>query len=759
MANTRDELLADVYDDSGEFLLPGKGSDAGREKMLKQENDGLKKQLWSARGLIEVVTKGDPSAVGNKRLRLGGGGDSSEAASSSTAIARSELEESRVLREKDKLRYEVMLREAEGEKGKLLRQVKFLTQEEEEARAVFGKKAAVLMEEISYLRENLSAERAALEAARAEGGHSGEQERQRYNRKLKREEEARRVAEEKAESLEEAAKTYADEVAQSRRRCREVEAKNADLSLEVAALRRKQGVGLAAGGPTEGSETSAGASSSWDTPAARELRAKVTSLEREARKREAVLQGLESDRRNAIALEDEVATLKSTLKRAEDRLASAVKAETDNAAIKDEKEEWSLVFSRALNEEQKAASLRRIIGREPAEAGAGEEEGKEGGGGARPTPLVALRLLREAQEERSLAVKELTALRLRNEHNHTRLAKVEQELKNEKERGESVHARAEEMELELDKLERRCRSSEKEVEAQKELINSYERDTFRKPAGETWLSDHAALESALAAAKEEAESLRRAAEGQVSALEAGRLRGRAAKAEAALGEAIAGRDQAIKAAERYGDALAMAEKEAASGTGGQKGKVLHFKDNPAARAAEAAKRETKKKLEALTEENKRLVQQLESVGAGGMDASSSDGVSILGGGSSGMRGADTPDAKKFSVRLKEMYKERINFYRQMVYLLTGYRIDLMKDPTRQMLRLRSMYAEQESDCLVFQQKPQSEGGGLELVETPLAVQHMDKINMYLRKCDSIPAFLSSLTAELFEKQTFVGFVG
>lgn len=64
-------------------------------------------------------------------------------------------------------------------------QVKFLTQEEEEARAVFGKKAAVLMEEISYLRENLSAERAALEAARAEGGHSSEQERQRYNRYVK----------------------------------------------------------------------------------------------------------------------------------------------------------------------------------------------------------------------------------------------------------------------------------------------------------------------------------------------------------------------------------------------------------------------------------------------------------------------------------------------------------------------------------------------------------------------------------------------
>ncbi len=56
-----------------------------------------------------------------------------------------------------------------------------------------------------------------------------------------------------------------------------------------------------------------------------------------------------------------------------------------------------------------------------------------------------------------------------------------------------------------------------------------------------------------------------------------------------------------------------------------------------------------------------------------------DGVSILGASGMGMKGAgagagavaDTPDAKKFSLRLKEMYKERINYYRQTIYLLTG----------------------------------------------------------------------------------------
>lgn len=49
-------------------------------------------------------------------------------------------------------------------------------------------------------------------------------------RKLRREEEARRVAEEKTESLQETAKTGADEVTHLRKRRRELEAKNAELT-------------------------------------------------------------------------------------------------------------------------------------------------------------------------------------------------------------------------------------------------------------------------------------------------------------------------------------------------------------------------------------------------------------------------------------------------------------------------------------------------------------------------------------------------
>lgn len=102
--------------------------------------------------------------------------------------------------------------------------------------------------------------------------------------------------------------------------------------------------------------------------------------------------------------------------RAQERLKTAIAAEIDNAAIRDEKEEWALVFARAVREDEKAASARQrpIKGRNPSPPGVdgGEAEpggGVEGGAGVaadpRPTPLVALRLLREAQEERSLSVK------------------------------------------------------------------------------------------------------------------------------------------------------------------------------------------------------------------------------------------------------------------------------------------------------------------------------------------------------------------
>lgn len=60
--------------------------------------------------------------------------------------------------------------------------MKFLSQEEEEARIDFGKKEAVLTEEISRLQASLKAERAAVVEARKDNGNEGKRELEGYRK-------------------------------------------------------------------------------------------------------------------------------------------------------------------------------------------------------------------------------------------------------------------------------------------------------------------------------------------------------------------------------------------------------------------------------------------------------------------------------------------------------------------------------------------------------------------------------------------------
>jgi mitotic spindle assembly checkpoint protein MAD1 len=120
--------------------------------------------------------------------------------------------------------------------------------------------------------------------------------------------------------------------------------------------------------------------------------------------------------------------------------------------------------------------------------------------------------------------------------------------------------------------------------------------------------------------------------------------------------------------------------------------------------------------------------------------------------------AGGPDSNKLNQRLKEMFKERITSFREAVYLLTGYKVDLYtaEDDAKagqecKRLRLRSMYAESPDDSLIFQWR----GETLELLETPFASKIDPKLFSYLNRSNSVPAFLSNVTIELFENQTFM----
>ena len=116
------------------------------------------------------------------------------------------------------------------------------------------------------------------------------------------------------------------------------------------------------------------------------------------------------------------------------------------------------------------------------------------------------------------------------------------------------------------------------------------------------------------------------------------------------------------------------------------------------------------------------------------------------------------DSNKVNTRLKECFKERIAQYREAVYLLCGYKVELITDSSSAsnnslILKLRSMYAEDPSDVLLFKWRQDAD---LELMETNFASSLDENFIRNLKRSKSIPSFLSSVTLELFEKQTFMG---
>ena len=61
--------------------------------------------------------------------------------------------------------------------------------------------------------------------------------------------------------------------------------------------------------------------------------------------------------------------------------------------------------------------------------------------------------------------------------------------------------------------------------------------------------------------------------------------------------------------------------------------------------------------------------------------------------------AQVSSAERKNQKLKEVFSQKIQEFRQACYILTGYRIDVVQD---QQYRLKSMYAERSADSLLFQ---------------------------------------------------------
>ncbi|XP_067912045.1 mitotic spindle assembly checkpoint protein MAD1 isoform X7 [Heterodontus francisci] len=100
-------------------------------------------------------------------------------------------------------------------------------------------------------------------------------------------------------------------------------------------------------------------------------------------------------------------------------------------------------------------------------------------------------------------------------------------------------------------------------------------------------------------------------------------------------------------------------------------------------------------------------------------------------------------------RLKEVFQKKIQEFRAVCYTLTGYKIDVT---TENQYRLSSMYAEHQDDYLMFK-AANSLGAKMQLLETDFSSSLTELINLHLHHQNSIPAFLSAVTLDLFSRQT------
>lgn len=174
-------------------------------------------------------------------------------------------------------------------------------------------------------------------------------------------------------------------------------------------------------------------------------------------------------------------------------------------------------------------------------------------------------------------------------------------------------------------------------------------------------------------------------------------------------------------------------------------KVLHFQNNPADLAYEAHKQDVDK-LRAEIERLRRTIRKMESDHE---DVTSrlnetNNMTCNIRAQSELQKQLESLESK--NLHLKELFKQASQEFREVVYMLFGYRVDRVGSSN---YRLSSMYAETEEEYLNFRLNDDAQ---LDLLETNYSATLTDLLKP-LASHHSLPVFLSSLTMELFNRAT------
>eukprot|EP00092_Neocalanus_flemingeri_P033116 GFUD01036011.1.p1 GENE.GFUD01036011.1~~GFUD01036011.1.p1 ORF type:complete len:782 (+),score=288.73 GFUD01036011.1:56-2401(+) len=174
-------------------------------------------------------------------------------------------------------------------------------------------------------------------------------------------------------------------------------------------------------------------------------------------------------------------------------------------------------------------------------------------------------------------------------------------------------------------------------------------------------------------------------------------------------------------------------------------KVIHFSNNPTAQAVE---KRAAQMSELVTENTalKARVQLLE-------DGQTNDLTMMVGAKVEEGEGEQVQELKEQlekadlkKQRLMEAFKKTSHDFREVVYHLTGYRIDVLSDHK---YRLLPLYAESQDDSLLFQK---SKSGEIQMLESEFSLELGELMEEHLEKNNSIPMFLAGLIMQLYYKQ-------
>lgn len=542
----------------------------------------------------------------------------------------------------------------------------------------------------------------------------------------------------------------------------------------------------------------------------RNLQQRCDEVTSQLRKKTRDLERTDKKLQNQIDLEEQIQSLQSKLKFKDNALADAASVESKYQVLLNEKKDWNRQLKGYINTSKCNNSNKHSTS--DSGSNSNEEQIEE------VTPAAVLRILRQAQTESAILLDTKSTTEAEQNNLKNQLDAYEKKVKSLSSLHDEAVGSKDSLESALRLQKQQSSLYEGEIRSLRTLIKSYEVElSMGKPKREHILQAKDKALTELQGVLDDSRGHAASLVAQISKLkDSNTARNTITDTKKNTNtNTLSTKEEDIRTTDKESESYQRLQQESAQlqselktvkdeliglqrATGMDfvpgEVRVLHLVHNPSSHSfqsevaptnavTDSTSSENKRKsayitpieeLRRLREDNRRLRDMVIQRTNDGDTASSSNNAHTPATGTQtpAVATSTTPasastgiDSSKLNLRLKEMFRERINCFREAVYLLTGYKIDLFSagpvgsgatstnadTANTSRLRLRSMYAEDPDDSIVFQWK----GEALELIETPFVDRLDPRLLSILRGTNSIPAFLSNTTLELFEKQTFL----